>query len=661
MNPAKKVFGFIKKSFKNHLGISLAGLVVLMLGVVYLTAELTSTPSFCRTCHNMKPYYKSWQESNHANIACVKCHIRPGLKGKIRAKFEGLIQLVSYVSRAYRRRVPQADIPDANCLAAGCHDTRLLEPGVEFKGVHFDHKKHLTEARRGKKLRCTSCHSQIVQGAHISVTESTCFLCHMKKGDGTFEITKCITCHTDVFDPASPINLKHDHNRTAGKDFACQNCHGEMTVGQGEVPKENCYNCHWERTWLDRYQESEFLHKTHITDNKVDCSRCHTPIKHEPLPKSAHFAGDCIQCHSKIHVAEEKVFKGEDGDLSDSVPSIKFSKGMNCKACHIYEKELKDGTLVSIATKKTCARCHDQGFTKLYQEWEQAGARRIERIQKVIAGLTPVIEQLEDPRQKQKAADLVKTAGKSTELIAHGHNVHNAGFSKKVLAQAAETLREAAEIAGKPQAADTVTRSFIKFKSRCLDCHSYIEEKSDTAFGSDFSHRRHTVDSNIKCIQCHAASEKYDGVPHGKLLQDSLQSCLSCHHTLEGAKETCRNCHAAQKSIFEGKVPWSDKIQPSAMYEAEIGCAGCHLNQDDKIVRPSKAVCLNCHDEGFDEILEGWSTDTQQLMQKARAKADAGKLTPRELKGLEFLEKGRCKGSHNYNVTNEFLTQITGE
>lgn len=142
--PVRKCFRFIKTSFRKHLIRSLIVTLLILLGLIYTSAELTSRSSFCRSCHNMKPYYASWQASNHKDVECVKCHIRPGFKGKIHAKFEGLIQLVSYVSRAYRSRVPAVNIPDDSCLKSGCHDTRLLKPGVQFKDVHFDHKDHLT-------------------------------------------------------------------------------------------------------------------------------------------------------------------------------------------------------------------------------------------------------------------------------------------------------------------------------------------------------------------------------------------------------------------------------------------------------------------------------------------------------------------------------------
>ena len=52
-----------------------------------------------------------------------------------------------------------------------------------------------TILRRGKKLRCTSCHSQIVQGSHMSVTTSTCFLCHFKDQHFNQGLGTCTRCH----------------------------------------------------------------------------------------------------------------------------------------------------------------------------------------------------------------------------------------------------------------------------------------------------------------------------------------------------------------------------------------------------------------------------------------------------------------------------------
>jgi hypothetical protein len=159
---------------------------VLLLGFLCLLAllvglfEYSTSPRFCNSCHIMRPYYHAWKTSSHNFVPCVECHYPPGKRDELRVKFQAMTQVVKFVTRTYGSR-PYAEVEDASCLRDGCHETRLLEGKVTFKrGIVFDHKPHLTEARRGRKLRCTSCHSQIVVGTHMVVTESTCFLCHFK-------------------------------------------------------------------------------------------------------------------------------------------------------------------------------------------------------------------------------------------------------------------------------------------------------------------------------------------------------------------------------------------------------------------------------------------------------------------------------------------------
>jgi nitrate/TMAO reductase-like tetraheme cytochrome c subunit len=51
----------------------LTGSVMLGLGIVAVWAsiEVSSRPQFCGSCHLMKPYYASWEQSRHGNVACV--------------------------------------------------------------------------------------------------------------------------------------------------------------------------------------------------------------------------------------------------------------------------------------------------------------------------------------------------------------------------------------------------------------------------------------------------------------------------------------------------------------------------------------------------------------------------------------------------------------
>ena len=50
-----------------------AGLVA-GLGLIFMATamEVSSRPAFCGSCHIMNPYYESWKQSSHKNIACVE-------------------------------------------------------------------------------------------------------------------------------------------------------------------------------------------------------------------------------------------------------------------------------------------------------------------------------------------------------------------------------------------------------------------------------------------------------------------------------------------------------------------------------------------------------------------------------------------------------------
>ncbi|MFQ5750532.1 MAG: hypothetical protein ACE5HI_00925, partial [bacterium] len=150
--------------------------IVLFLLLLNLTYHGVSRHArACTVCHYMQPYYDQWVSSSHKDVTCVRCH--PYSLGKFS------VMTLKYWSGIYNPR-PRAEVEDATCLKSDCHETRLLEGKVLFADdIDFSHKEHLGELKRGKKLRCTSCHSQIVQTSevpgqqgHTAVTEYTCFL-----------------------------------------------------------------------------------------------------------------------------------------------------------------------------------------------------------------------------------------------------------------------------------------------------------------------------------------------------------------------------------------------------------------------------------------------------------------------------------------------------
>ena len=86
-------------------------------------AHYTSRSSYCLSCHEMRPYYTSWQASPHgAEAQCVDCHIPRGAASYIGTKLFSVRELYVHLTRQVKAPVMVTRaIPDANCT--GCHPT----------------------------------------------------------------------------------------------------------------------------------------------------------------------------------------------------------------------------------------------------------------------------------------------------------------------------------------------------------------------------------------------------------------------------------------------------------------------------------------------------------------------------------------------------------
>ena len=272
------------------------GVVVVLFGAAGAGLwHLSTSPRLCNSCHIMEPYVAAWKTSKHKDVTCVSCHYPPGLRDTIWVKYQAISQVVKWATQTYTSK-PFAEVEDASCLRSGCHDRRLLQGKVTFKrGIIFDHAPHLEEKRRGRKLRCTSCHSQIVVGTHIEVTESTCFLCHfkgMKTAREINPIATCTGCHQAPKGDLKVGTATFNHEEMVARGVSCDRCHLNVVRGDGEAPRERCFTCHNEPAKLDRYTDTPFLHDFHVAGKNIECGRCHTEIQHHLPPRLTTAAGE---------------------------------------------------------------------------------------------------------------------------------------------------------------------------------------------------------------------------------------------------------------------------------------------------------------------------------------------------------------------------------
>jgi hypothetical protein len=87
------------------------------------------SPEFCgQTCHTpMHPQHTSWQNTTHAEVACVQCHVGEGGRALVHSKLAGVRQLVHIVTGNYPRPIPasQAELRPALETCGKCHSSSL--------------------------------------------------------------------------------------------------------------------------------------------------------------------------------------------------------------------------------------------------------------------------------------------------------------------------------------------------------------------------------------------------------------------------------------------------------------------------------------------------------------------------------------------------------
>ena len=544
--------------------------------VTLLMVEATSQPQFCGSCHVMEPYYESWLTSSHKEVACVECHIPPGIYSEAEKKVEGLSMMVSYFTGTYGTN-PWAEIDDAACLE--CHQRRLLAGKEVFGGILFDHGPHLTELRREKRLRCTSCHSQIVQGSHINVTTSTCILCHFKDqspGEGTAECTHCHTVPEKVIEKA---NLSFDHGDVKRFDMKCSWCHAHVTKGDGSAPRQRCYVCHNDPERLSEYDDHLGLHRIHVTDHKVECLHCHTEIQHGSFAERAEVAGAaCGTCHTGGHSPQRDLYVGIGGKGVPPRPSAMYLAGIHCEGCHFLPRERGAGK-VQGATEMSCMACHGPRYSKMLPRWQELISKRVRTAR----------QELKLARRAVGSGPQLADAEANLSLVEWGGGVHNVDYALDILAANHVLLNTALEKAGRQPL--PASWEGVPYESDCLRCHQGIEARSGLHRGRSFAHAPHVVRAELDCGQCHR--------PHQDREPDEVVSlatggCTGCHHGPEQEPEAgCAHCHAGiqrREVAYEGGA-FSHEVHVA---EEELACLDCHTLAP----RPGLDLefCADCHD-----------------------------------------------------------------
>jgi nitrate/TMAO reductase-like tetraheme cytochrome c subunit len=643
-------FGGVKKGVSTHrkgikvfLVFCVIGFFVILVGLL----EFSETPTFCGLCHQMDVYIESWKASSHRHAACTKCHYEPGIFNHFKGKWvDGQVSLAYFISGKRPSR-PHAEIGDSSCLQKGCHRIEDLEKDMIYKNVAFSHGEHLGELRRGMKLRCTSCHAQIVQGTHLTVHDTNCFICHYFKAGPRGEeeciscaVGGCTSCHIE---PKGDIKVKgwsFNHRKYIARGVACEKCHLSVVQGDGHVPEGKCVQCHNEPEIVSARYTPQILHKKHVTDHKIECADCHSTIRHEigQIPTMVHFTSNCDRCHSKeVHLGPKDIYRGSGGIGVPDSPSLMFTANVDCIACHRRGEErqaaLHTTQYLERAIGEACVDCHGEGFDETLKHWKKLLSEAENETNQRVFNAQKVLYEAEKTRAGsgdfKKAQNLLNEARHNYSLVLLGKGVHNIEYAF-VLLNVANNKTE--------QTLATLDKSHRprEFRTRmtCTTlCHVGIENRMVPFNDIKFSHQTHVSGNGLKCGDCHSPREN-----HGKTFQ---RNCAQCHHGTEIPSVKCEDCHVDVKRLIHGEGGIGVRERPSNKLDV-VECIDCHQGVKAKKKEAFDAIkkrCIKCHDQSYGETAVRWKTTTEDMLKK---------VIPKIEKVRDEIEKIDRRGGHTF-------------
>ncbi len=490
--------------FRRPIILMISSILILFVAINGGYFVASANPKSCLICHYMQPHYDSWKNSAHNGVACIECH--PGRRTLIDS------YMLKYVTGTYHTRLQPDVKPDA-CL--NCHQETALKGTINYKrGIKFNHEHHLGQMRRGKKLRCTSCHATGKSNDHFTVDNEACYLCHFKDADKGRAFTSCIVCHGVPQGMVEHQGFSFDHSTYTNAGVECASCHTSVASGNGEVPKDKCYECHEERSEL--LNDLNAVHRVHITEHGIDCFKCHEQIDHGKVHMASAFELDCNKCHEPEHSNTIQMYIGSGGQGIESSPSTMFLARVSCEACHSGAVPAK----TTWQEKRTaCLRCHGAGFDVMLDNWKESTDQLTAQIKQISDQAINLGKKLPEDRVNEIVA--LMNLKDNSRLLLEGRAIHNPLYAISVARQIVSEANQINLFFGNAKV--TPPDLISQPDATCKMCHNSMPFKEGIPYeGKLFSHTLHIKDLELGCTNCHK------GEKHPPKTIDKT-ACKDCH------------------------------------------------------------------------------------------------------------------------------------
>ena len=348
--------------------------------------------------------------------------------------------------------------------------------------------------------------------------------------------------------------------------------------------RERCTTCHNDAARLQEYDNTELMHRMHVTEHKVNCTDCHLEIQHVGAPRLEAAATACGTCHLSGHSAQMSLYTGVGGKGIDPMPSPMFLAGVRCEGCHLdlpgHTSEIRRASEVS------CMSCHGPSYRSIFLQWKSRLDTRTSALENQMSQTAVALRKTAPVQDPQAFAD----ARLNLDIVSRGHGIHNVDYALSLLGRAHRDMN-AARVSRGLTSLPAPWRE-APYETPCLRCHQGIEEQKGTISGRAYSHEPHVMTAKIQCVTCHIPHEERPETDKHQILRPDAGACESCHH-----REPVADCLSCHEGIRSRKVKTSLGDFDHAFHLDEAGqtCKDCHELDPGGAARLRKDHCADCH------------------------------------------------------------------
>ena len=155
------------------LAVTSAANIVIGTQGTYRAVRHMETAQFCgQSCHVMKPEFTAHQNSPHANVLCVDCHVAPGAAGWVQSKVAGTRQLMDVVFKRIHYPIESAMETNRLVPSAGtceqCHWPQKFDAAKLRVLFHFQDDANNTQTETALMMLTGGGALGGIHGTHLA-------------------------------------------------------------------------------------------------------------------------------------------------------------------------------------------------------------------------------------------------------------------------------------------------------------------------------------------------------------------------------------------------------------------------------------------------------------------------------------------------------------